>query len=96
MVNNRCSVCKAGFLLSADSTACNACPTGQYLVVDVCTLCQAGYKCTVSSSSGNVRTKCLAGTFQNLAGQAECKPCPAGSYCDLDGMTAPKPCPNGK
>lgn len=57
--------------------------------------CPIGHFCSTALSSLIAPTPCAPGTFQDSAGQAQCKPCPVGSMCDNEGLESPVVCSKG-
>ncbi|XP_043532350.1 delta-like protein 4 [Chiloscyllium plagiosum] len=82
---SECLLCTAGFYcdlpgLTAPTNPCSEgffCPPGQN--VSKAIACPPGHYCPEGSAKPKL---CDSGSWQDLGGQAECKPCVAGYYCD--------------
>ena len=93
---SECAPCTAGFMCPNASTVtatvrCTPrffCPGGDVVATE---LCSAGHFCAGGDA---VPEPCVAGTYQDEVGQADCKACPAGYYCG-NGTVTPEACPVG-
>ena len=75
------SPCMVSGQLCANTQASVACSTGHY--------------CDTAMSSLIAPIPCPPGTYQDIAGEAQCKQCPVGYMCDNEGLVNPVPCLNG-
>ena len=83
---------------SSSSEACIACEPGKASPIpkavseDACEPCLPGFFSSKPSAALCVR--CKAGTYQNIEGAVDCKPCPRHSYCPA-GSSHPLGCESG-
>ena len=93
-----CQACIAGYHMSGSgATICTKCGAGTRANATsgatACLECGAG---TYSGSGATACTKCSPGSFQDKAGQDECKECPAGRYSNTSGVSVCTKCGKGK
>ena len=91
-----CLACPPGKMCTTEGLTypTTNCAAGKYCAVGTAAVdCSAGYACPEGSVAPIL---CLAGTYQDSTGQANCLTCPAGYYCNFDnGITVKKNCPVG-
>jgi len=70
------------------------CTAGKYCALGASAVdCNVGYQCPAGTTE---QILCLPGTYQDQAGQSNCKDCEEGNYCAFDGpIVVKKVCPKG-
>ena len=70
------------------------CPNGYFCPTQIdAIICPAGHYCPGVGNRDPI--ECYPGTFNPLAGQANCTVCPTGHICPGWGLLLPEPCPAG-